>query len=182
MEKFLNIPVHDLVVNGTSDSGAPANSLKDAAVNFTTSGVQVGDIVHQSTDNKYFVVDVVTSATELQLSALDGGTLPIPSGKAYFIHSGTASTGVLVSCVDVGLVEQLSTSTTTIAYDAPTSGNDLITLTHTPIAAGSEVARDTVQSQIVRALQTKWNEPSYNAIGDALISADDIKVIGIGLT
>lgn len=182
MEKFLNIPVHDLVVNGTSDSGAPANSLKDAAVNFTTSGVQVGDIVHQSTDNKYFVVDVVTSATELQLSALDGGTLPIPNGKAYFIHSGTASTGVLVSSVNVGLVEQASTSTTTIAYDTPATNVDLITLTHTPVAAGSEVARDTVEEEIVKSLQTKWNEPSYNKIGEALILADNIKVIGIALS
>lgn len=183
MEKFLNIPVYDSVLNGTSDGGAlPPIGLLDAAKDFTAAGVQVGDIVHQSTDNKYFVVDEVLSTTTLKLSALDGGTLPIPGSKAYFIHSGTNSTGVLVSSVNVGLVEQLSTSTTTIAYDAPTSGNDLITLTHTPIAAGSEVARDTVQSQIVRALQTKWNEPSYNAIGDALISADDIKVIGIGLT
>ena len=183
MEKFLNIPVYDSVLNGTSDAGAlPPIGLLDAAVDFTASGVQVGDIVHQSTDNEYFVVDEVLSTTTLKLSALDGGTLPIPGSKAYFIHSATNSTGVLVSSVNVGLVEQASTSTTTIAYDAPASGNDLITLTHTPIAAGSEIARDTVEEEIVKSLQTKWNEPSYEKIGEALILADNIKVIGIALT
>ncbi len=180
MEKFLNIPVYDLIMNGTSVTPVGSADLTDTGNVFAN--VSVGDIVHQSTDNKYFLVASKIDDNNLTLTALDGGTAPIVSGKTFFIHSGTASTGVLVSCVDVGLVEQLSTSTTTIAYDAPTSGNDLITLTHTPIAAGSEVARDTVQSQIVRALQTKWNEPSYNEIGDALISADDIKVIGIELT
>ena len=181
MEKFLNIPVQDLVVTGTSTTPSIGVDIKTTGNLFAN--VNPGDILHQSTDNHYYEVLTKVDDNNLTLAKLEASAvIPVQSGKTFFIHSGTASTGVLVSGVDVGLVEQLSTSTTTVAYDAPTSGNDLITLTHTPIAAGSEVARDTVQSQIVRALQTKWNEPSYNAIGDALISADNIRVIGIQLT
>lgn len=161
MEKFLNIPEQDLVVNGTSDAGAVAPiDLVDAAVNFITSGVQVGDIVHQSTDNKYFVVDEVTSATELKLSALDGGTEPIPSGKDYFIHSATASKSQLVSCVGVGLIEQATTSTVKITYEDGAISFDTVTLVHSPVAAGSEAMRDAIQNEVVRALQTSWTSVS----------------------
>ena len=160
MDKFLDIPEQDLVVNGTSDAGAVAPiDLVDAAVNFITSGVQVGDIVHQSTDNKYFVVDEVTSGTELKLSALDGGTEPIPSGKDYFIHSATASKSQLVSCVGIGLIEQATTSTVKITYD-DASSSDIVTLVHSPVSAGSEAMRDAIQNEVVRALQTPWTSVS----------------------
>lgn len=160
MDKFLDIPEQDLVVNGTSDAGAVAPiDLVDAAVNFITSGVQVGDIVHQSTDNTYFVVDEVTSATELKLSALDGGTEPIPSGKDYFIHSATASKSQLVSCVGIVLIQQASTSTVTINYD-DAAASDIVTLVHSPISGGTTQMRDALKNEVVRALQTSWTSVS----------------------
>jgi hypothetical protein len=155
MEKFLNVPVYSLIMNGTSVTPVGSADLTDTGNVFAN--VSVGDIVHQSTDNKYFLVASKIDSNNLTLTALDGGTLPIVSGKSFFIHSGSSYNNQLVSIGDVGLIEQLSTSTTTIAYDGP-SATDLVTLVHTPVASGSEAMRDQVQEQMEDALITSWTD------------------------
>jgi len=172
MEKFLNVPVYSLIMNGTSVTPVGSADLTDTGDVF--SNVSVGDIVHQSTDNEYFVVASKIDNNNLTLNALDGGTAPIVSGKAFFIHSGSSYNNQLVSIGDVGLIEQLSTSTTTIAYDGP-AAVDLITLVHTPVAAGSESMRDQVQEQMEEALITSWTDVAPEPV---LL---DYKVIGISI-
>jgi len=179
MEKFLNIPVYDLLTSGTTD-GTGAD-LEDTGASFTTDGLSVGDIVHQSSDDEYYTISAITSDTELALTPLQGAPATIASGKAYFIHSATAFKGQIVSCVNVGLMEQSAADTITITYDVASGTNDVVTLTTTPLAAGSEVGRDTLQAETVKALQTKWNEPSYNLVGQALLDAGNIKCIGIAI-
>ena len=180
MEKFLNIPVYDLLTSGTTDGTAA--DLDDSTATFTTDGLSVGDIVHQSTDDEYYTIESIDSDTELTLVPLQGAPATIASGKAYFIHSATVATDRIVACSEVSLLEQAAADTTTLLYDVTSGTNDLITLTHTPLASGSEVARDTIQEEIVKALQTKWNEPKYNKVGQALLDAGDIKVIGIAIS
>ena len=177
MEKFLSVPVYDLLVSGTSDAPTGAGvDLEDAAVNFNTSGVTAGDIVHNSTDNEYFVVDEVLTNTELALSALDGGTLPIPTGKDYFIHSSTSSNNQLISAVDVLLVEQSSTSTVSITYDSPSTSTDVIGITHSPVPSGSEAVRDMIQDKINEAYASSWTNVSHD------LSTLPYYVIGIRIT
>ena len=113
MEKFLNIPVFKLLASGTTDDDGTPTDLIDSTADFVAAGVQVGDIVHNSTDNTYHTVTIVT-ATDLGVT---GGGLE--TGKAYFIHSATISNNQLVSASEVLLVEQASTSTVTITYDSP---------------------------------------------------------------
>ena len=173
MEKFLNIPVYNLITSGTSVTPVGSADLTDTGDLFAN--VSVGDIVHQSTDNKYFTVATKIDNNNLTLTALDGGTAPIVSGKAFFIHSATAFNSQLVSCNNIGLIEQASTSTVRITYDAP-AASDIIALVHTPVAAGSEAVRDLLEDALVSALATHWKEVSVDT------NVLPFKVIGISIS
>jgi len=172
MEKFLNIPVFNLIMNGTSVTPVGSADLTDTGDVFAN--VSVGDIVHQSTDNEYFLVASKIDNNNLTLTALDGGTAPIVSGKAFFIHSGTVSNSQLVSGSGVLLVEQASTSTVTITYDAA-AATDVVTLTHTPVASGSEAVRDLIEESIVKGYSSSWTDVSHD------VSTLPYRVIGISI-
>ena len=58
----------------------------------------------------------------------------------------------LVSCTDVKLVEQASTTTVTMQY----GGGKKITITHGALASGSEALRDLVQDSLAAALAQSW--------------------------
>jgi len=172
MEKFLNIPVFNLIMNGTSVNPVGSADLTDTGDVFAN--VSVGDIVHQSTDNEYFLVASKIDNNNLTLTALDGGTAPIVSGKAFFIHSGTVSNSQLVSGSGVLLVEQASTSTVTITYEGAAAA-DVVTLTHTPVASGSEAVRDLIEESIVKGYSSSWTDVSHD------VSTLPNKVIGISI-
>ena len=57
----------------------------------------------------------------------------------------------------IALVEQASTTTTTIAYE----GGKVTTLTHAAVGTNDETMRNFVQDAIKEALQTAWNKPVY---------------------
>jgi|TARA_R100000278_G_C5458440_1_gene159983 hypothetical protein len=172
MEKFLNVPVYNLITSGTSVTPVGSADLTDTGNLFAN--VSVGDIVHQSTDNEYFTVASKIDDNNLTLTALDGGTTPIVSGKAFFIHSATAFNSQLVSCDNIGLIEQATTSNVKITYDGP-SNADVIGLVHTPVASGSEAVRDLVEDAVVTALATHWKEVAVD------MNVLPFKVIGISI-
>ena len=60
----------------------------------------------------------------------------------------------LVSCSDIKLIEQVSTTTVVITY----GGGKVVTLTHAPASAGDETQRDKIQDKVIKALSTKWHE------------------------
>jgi hypothetical protein len=60
----------------------------------------------------------------------------------------------LVSCSDIKLIEQGSTTTVVITY----GGGKVTTLTHAAAGAGVETQRDKIQEKVVKALSTKWQE------------------------
>ena len=159
-------------MNGTSVTPVGSADLTDTGDVFAN--VSVGDIVHQSTDNKYFLVASKIDNNNLTLTALDGGTAPIVSGKSFFIHSGTVSNGQLVSGSGVLLVEQASTSTVTITYEGAAAA-DVVTLTHTPVASGSEAVRDLIEESIVKGYASSWTDVSHD------VSTLPNKVIGISI-
>ena len=159
-------------MNGTSVNPVGSADLTDTGDVFAN--VSVGDIVHQSTDNEYFLVASKIDNNNLTLTALDGGTAPIVSGKAFFIHSGTVSNSQLVSGSGVLLVEQASTSTVTITYEGAAAA-DVVTLTHTPVASGSEAVRDLIEESIVKGYSSSWTDVSHD------VSTLPNKVIGISI-
>ncbi len=168
MEKFLNIPVFNLLASGTTDSDGSPNELIDSGADFVAAGVQVGDIVHNSTDNTYNTVTSVSANT------LGVGGSGVGDAKDYFIHSATISNSQLVSGSGVLLVEQASTSTVTITYEGAAAA-DVVTLTHTPVASGSEAVRDLIEESIVKGYSSSWTDVSHD------VSVLPNKVIGISI-
>ena len=81
----------------------------------------------------------------------------------------------MVSGSGVILVEQASTSTVTINYDAASAGADVVTLTHTPVASGSEVVRDLIEKSIVKGYSSSWTDVSHD------VSTLPNQVIGISI-
>ena len=63
----------------------------------------------------------------------------------------------MVSANNILLVEQVNTTTVSIAY---LSGK-ITSITHAAAPAGSEAQRDAIQNAIVAALQTPWQEVVY---------------------
>jgi hypothetical protein len=63
----------------------------------------------------------------------------------------------LVSCTDIKLIEQASTTTVTIVY----GGGKVITMTHATAGSGVETERDAIQAAVIAALQTVWTKPAY---------------------
>jgi hypothetical protein len=63
----------------------------------------------------------------------------------------------LVSCTDIKLIEQASTTTVTIAY----GGGKVVTITHATAGSGVETERDAIQNAVISALQTAWTKPAY---------------------
>ena len=69
----------------------------------------------------------------------------------------TGEQSQLVSCTDIKLIEQASTTTVTIIY----GGGKVITMTHATAEAGVETERDAIQAAVIAALQTVWTKPAY---------------------
>lgn len=66
----------------------------------------------------------------------------------------------MVSCTDIKLIEQASTTTVTITY----GGGKVITLTHATAGSGDETQRDAIQNAVIDALQTSWMNPSFAVV------------------
>lgn len=176
MEKFLNVPVYPLVTNGGPLTSVTPTGGAEFEVTSGTfiADVSIGDIVHNATDNEYYLVAAIASNTQLDLTPLEGAAASIPATKQVFIHSGTVNNSQLVSGSGVLLVEQASTSTVTITYDAAAAA-DVVTLTHTPVASGSEAVRDLIEDAIVKGYSSSWTDVSHD------VSTLPNKVIGISI-
>ena len=72
----------------------------------------------------------------------------------------------LVAASGVILVEQASTTTVTIAYNARVT-----TITHAALGAGVETMRDQIQAAIVAALQQPWHQVTRAITPVAAVSA-----------
>ena len=100
MEKYLNIPILNVVGAGTSTTPAGVSLADTTLANFQ-SYVLVGDIVFDTTNNEMYVVTAVTSDTELALNAIgltaqrgtgvaDAASYQIFSPESTVLTSGTA--------------------------------------------------------------------------------------------
>jgi len=83
----------------------------------------------------------------------------------------------LVSAQGVKLVEQASTTTTTITYGSGSTSADVITLTHTALDSGVESVRNAVQNALLKAFDQSYGNQA--AIDVALPTG--IAVSGIAI-
>ena len=77
----------------------------------------------------------------------------------------------LVSCSDIKLIEQGSTTTVVITY----GGGKVVTITHATAGAGDETQRDKIQDKVVEALKTKWHEVTL-AVSDLPYAVSGIAI------
>lgn len=63
-------------------TGTTSNKLVDSTATFTTDGVSVGDIIHNTTDDTFALVTAIDSATTLSI-----GTDIMASGEDYVIYT-----------------------------------------------------------------------------------------------
>ena len=66
---------------------------------------------------------------------------------------------------------QASTSTVTITYGSGSTAADVITITHTALAAANEDMQALIQDSVIAALQTSWTKPSFTVTIPATIVA-----------
>lgn len=69
----------------------------------------------------------------------------------------------VVSCSNITSILQASATTVTISYNNAAAASDLLTITHTAIAANATTMRDWVMAEIENALRTSWQQPFYTA-------------------
>lgn len=84
--------------------------------------------------------------------------------------TATGETSQLVAVGGIVLIEQASTTTVTITY-GNAAAQDVVTITHTAMAANDVSVRDLIQDSVIAALQTSWVKPKYDVSLSGLVSA-----------
>jgi hypothetical protein len=96
--------------------------------------------------------------------------------QKFFLLPVTNEQNYLINCNNVLLVKQASTTTVTIAYGTGSTGTDILTITHAAAGAGVETMKDWVQTQIVEALKTMWQEVAYTPVTDAPFAVSGVAI------
>ena len=104
--------------------------------------------------------------------------------KLYVTQTDETGGYRLVSCNDILQIQQASTTTVTITYRNAVAAADVLTITHSTLAANSYAMRDFVADHIETALSSSWQSPAYtvdqvfpdNAAGTAPITIADISI------
>ncbi len=159
MADFLSIGMNTTLESGAATSTV-ADELNDTAATFVTNGVQVGDIVYNTTDDTSATITVVDSETVLTLSANI-----MANTETYVVVSATLETEYLISSKPI-FVNQASTTSCVISYASPALNT--CTITHT---AGD----------LQQAIQTAMKlAASHSSAPDS--ATDVIKPIGMALS
>ena len=104
--------------------------------------------------------------------------------KLYVTNTDETAGYRLVAIDGILQVLQASTTSVTITYSTGISDTDVLTITHSTIAANAHTVRDFIVDQIDKALQTSWQTPIYtvnatfpdNAAGTAPITIAGIAI------
>jgi hypothetical protein len=78
----------------------------------------------------------------------------------------------LVSCKDIKLIEQGSTTTVVITY----GGGKIVTITHAAAPAGNEAQRDKIQAKVVESLGSAWYNVSLQ-VSDLPYAVSGIAIV-----
>ncbi|QDP53018.1 MAG: hypothetical protein GOVbin3107_16 [Prokaryotic dsDNA virus sp.] len=156
MEKFLNVQVQDFIVSGTSITAGGVNYLTDNGGEFAN--VASGDIIHQTTNNQFYLVDQKVDNNNVTITAITlFAPASIASGKAYSVYSATEFNHQMISVSNVALIEQAVANQTVLKFD-DVAAVDTLTIVHTDVPLLSEYVRDLVEDEMVKAYQTHWKD------------------------
>jgi len=140
MAKFIKIRTQVLLQAGTAGTTV-TNKL--TVVN--SAGLSVGDIIHNTTDNTFATITLIDSGTLVTLS----GDI-MASGETYSAYSATQYVDKPLLAEGVALVKRSASSYQTfINYSANSTGTDIITILHQPVASKYET---TVEDAIDTAI------------------------------
>ena len=104
--------------------------------------------------------------------------------KLYVTNTDETAGYRLVSCNDILEIIQASTTSVTITYRNAVAAADVLTITHSTIAANAHTMRDFVAAQIEIALSTSWQSPAYTVdevFPDNAAATAPITIAGIGI-
>ncbi len=166
MQKYVEVPVQKSVASGTTTVDESGNlELQDGAATFTGGVVSVGDVVHDTSDDRMYTVASVVDANTLSLVAIGAAQgNGVGTGKNYIIYSATVSSKQLVATNGVVVVENASAdpinSEVNVQYCGPSG--IVVKITHAAVAAGDEAMRDGFEDSITESLLQHWPYVKYD--------------------
>jgi len=163
MQKFVEVDVQDVALSGQSTSDESGNNKVTDSGAFA-SGVAVGDILHDTTDDRMYLVAAIDNVNTLSLTPI-GATQGngVGNGKDFIIYSATASSKQLISSSGVVIVENAAADPINSEVNVQYCGKDgiAVKITHEAVAAGSEAMRDAFQDAIEASLIQAWPLVKY---------------------
>jgi hypothetical protein len=158
MAKFIKIRTQVLLQAGTDATGT-ANKLTVAS----TADFSVGDIVHNTTDNTFATITVIDSATVASLSAdiMD-------AAENYSVYSAANYTDKPVLAEGVALVKRAAANNyqTTINYSSNSTGTDIITVLHQPVASLYVTSVEEAIDNAILDIHSNGQKPSVSKLVD----------------
>jgi|TARA_R110001599_G_scaffold190636_7_gene385512 hypothetical protein len=165
MQKYVEVSVQKSLASGTTTADESGNlELTDSSADFVTDGIKANDVVHDTSDDRMYVVDTVVDLNTVSLSAIGStsGT-GLESGKNYIIYASDQSTKQLIASDGVVLVENDPVDPINSEVNIQYSGSSgiVVKITHAATAAGSEAMRDGFEEAVVESLQQPWPAVKY---------------------
>jgi|TARA_S200002703_G_scaffold142451_1_gene134833 hypothetical protein len=163
MDKFVEVQVQDVAITGTSTADQAGNNKVEDTGAFAT-GVAVGDILHDTTDDRMYLVAALDSANVLSLTPFGAAVgTGLGTGKSFIIYSATASSKQLLSTSGVVIVENASADPINSEVNVQYCGKDgiAVKITHAAQDAGNEDIRDGFQESITESLIQAWPLVKY---------------------
>jgi len=164
MQKYVEVSVQDVAVTGTSTADQSGNNKVEDTGAFA-SGVAVGDILHDTSDDRMYTVSAIDSANVLSLTAI-GATQGngVGTGKNFIIYSATASSKQLIASDGVVLVENAAADPINSEVNIQYCGSSgiVVKITHAAVAAGDEAMRDGFEDAVSASLIQAWPMVKYS--------------------
>tara|TARA_R110000764_G_scaffold27894_5_gene65761 strand:- start:548 stop:1102 length:555 start_codon:yes stop_codon:yes gene_type:complete len=174
MQKYVEVKVQETVATGTTTVDETGNlELQDGSATFTGGVVNIGDVVHDTSDDRMYTVAGILNANTLSLVAIGAaqGT-GLDTAKNYIIYSATSYSKQLIASDGVVIVENASADPINSEVNIQYCGANgiRVKITHAAVAAGSEAMRDGFQDAVTASLIQPWPSVRYSwALPSSLI-------------
>lgn len=166
MQKYVEVPVQSTVASGTTTVDETGNlELQDGSATFTGGVVNVGDVVHDTSDDRMYTVASVVDANTLSLVAIGAAVgTGVGTGKNYIIYSGSVSNKQLLATDGVVIVENAAADPINSEVNIQYCGSSGISIkiTHAAVAAGNEAVRDGFEQAVNDSLIQPWPHVNYD--------------------
>jgi len=166
MQKYVEVSVQSTVASGTTTVDETGNlELQDGAATFTGGVVNIGDVVHDTTDDRMYTVTGVVDANTLSLLAIGAvkGT-GLDTGKNYIIYSATSYSKQLIASDGVVIVENKVADPINSRINIQYCGASgiAINITFAAVEANDEKMRDGFEDAVTASLIQPWPHVKYS--------------------